>query len=55
MTVDPEGQADETARRTVRVPIRRGDSVFSFDEHVEVDVDNAALWDARLWHDRPPR
>ena len=52
---EAEDQADEPPRRTVRVPIRRGDSIFAFDEHADVDPGVADQWDARLWHDRPPR
>lgn len=47
--------AGESPPKRVRVPIRRGDSIFSFDEHADVEAAHADVWDARLWHDRPPR
>jgi hypothetical protein len=50
---DPNEAAVEKPR-TVRVPIRRGDSIFSADEHAEVDVEAAGQWDVTQWHDRPP-
>ncbi|WP_176562208.1 hypothetical protein [Mycolicibacterium palauense] len=54
-TSEPEDQDDSATPKRVRVPIRRADSIFSFDEHADVEVENAGQWDARLWHDRPPR
>ncbi|WP_205873463.1 hypothetical protein [Mycobacterium camsae] len=44
---------NEQPRRTVNVPIRRGDGVFTPDEYAEVDVDAADHWDARIWRDHP--
>jgi hypothetical protein len=41
--------------RTVRVPIRRGDSIFDPVEYAEVPEEVAAQWNAHVWHDRPPR
>ncbi|MGP4056634.1 hypothetical protein ACTWP6_17720 [Mycobacterium sp. 4D054] len=49
----PEPAAAEPPR--VRVPIRRGLSVYDSDEYADVARENAQQWDARLWHDRPPR
>lgn len=45
---------DDAEPKRVRVPVRRGDGIFSFDEHADVEVANAAQWDARLWHEHPP-
>lgn len=49
--------APEPSRRRVRVrvPVRRGDWVFSADEYAEVAAENVEQWDSRVWHDRPPR
>jgi hypothetical protein len=44
----------DTPQRKVRVPIRRGDGIFSADESAEVDLEAAGQWDATQWHDRPP-
>jgi hypothetical protein len=48
------GDADETPPKTVRVPVRRGDGIWTHDEHATVDAEHARQWDARLWSDKPP-
>ena len=34
---------------------RRGDGIFTEDEHVAADQDAVDHWDARQWRDRPLR
>ena len=48
---DTDGAASETSR----VPAHLGDGIFTDDEYVEADPAAARQWDARFWHDRPPR
>ena len=45
--------AEDSQPKRVRVPIRRGDSVFDPLEYAQVDEDAAGHWDARRWRDRP--
>lgn len=47
-----EPEPDPPVKR-VRVPVRRGDGVFSGNEYAEVDLEAAGQWDATQWHDRP--
>lgn len=50
---EPADNAEEPRCSTVRVPIRRGDSIFSADEYAGVDADAADHWDSRQWRDHP--
>lgn len=54
MSEHVEEQDDEQpAPKRVRVPVRRGESVFSSDEYAEVELGAAGQWDATQWRDRP--
>lgn len=54
MSEPTEDQDDEQpVPKRVRVPIRRGDSVFSSGEYAEVELEAAGQWDATQWRDRP--
>ncbi len=49
----PNEREDDARPAKVSVPFRLGDGIFTHDEHVRVDPENADKWDARLWRDRP--
>lgn len=44
---------EQPAPKRVRVPVRRGDGVFSGDEYAEVELEAAGQWDVTQWRDRP--
>lgn len=50
---DDLGTVPHPAPGKVSVPMRLGDGLFTHDEHVRVDPENAAQWDDRRWRDRP--
>jgi hypothetical protein len=49
----PDEPEDGAAPAKVSVPFRLGDGIFTHDEHVRVDPENADQWDARLWRENP--
>lgn len=51
---EPDEDQEQAAPKRVRVPIRRGGSVFDNPEYAAVDLEAAGQWDATQWHDRPP-
>lgn len=52
---DQDQATDDPPARRVNVPVGRRDMFGEFSESVEADADAADMWDARLWHARPPR
>lgn len=49
----PNEPEEGAAPAKVIVPFRVGDGIFTHDEHVRVDPENADVLDARLWRDQP--
>ena len=55
MVSDDEQQPEDPPRKRIRVPVGRPDMFGEYTESLTVDEENAADWDSRVWHDRPPR